>query len=927
MKTFVKGTLSRVVARVIVAAFVFPMLGTALGAGAAHAQPTNTASVIVFTLDNKSGVGGDELAERVTNALRMALEDSGRATVMSAHLSSPTVQRAIAVEKSLTEQDFAPPVSQDSATRIAQALGAQFAFVGVIEAYRFDREAKQVSITLTVQKIDVASGDATSIGVVGRSGDHQGGNGKEGPLMTEAIDDAAYRVVVAALGPVERIKVREPVPTVKPRKSKTKTLLTAAAVIAAIALLANSGGSKSEKSSERAASPVTQAVGTPGASSVQLSWQVASGTTVGGFNIYRAPVTGSSAAPARGGGMGIGARSAAPRKARQATGTFEQISNVAASARSHVDTTASVGQLYTYQIRAVVGGKEATPATCCNAYNTATNAVGPGVPQAPTGVSVTAGIGVLALLVQWIPNQESFVSVYRVHRATSASGPFVEIAEVGETQYNDATGLTAGTTYYYKVGAVGAVETQSAIVSAVAQVGQVAAPSNLQGFPEQDQVRLTWDAPADPSVVGYNVYRDGSLLGQVSGIDTTTYTDTTAVAGETYTYTVRSRAADASESDPSNAVVVGPSEPADNIEVSAQPDSIVANGADVSTLSALVTAAGTPVGGASVTFETDRGTLLLGGEAKGGTLDTTTNSAGVAQCQLQSVVSAIEVAAAVTATTPAVGGGVYSDNTTVTMVPAAPASVEVTLSDPNPPGDGESSVTVTAAVKDQSGLGVAGVTVTFSILPELGAFSPTTAVTNAGGLAQTTLTSTGGWGSATITAAADSIEGTAAINFTPPPTVTLSVNPDQLPAGGVGNTALITATVKYLTGEPAADGTVVCFGFEPNSATTSATGARIAAGEEQATTANGLAYSHLISAPNLDEGDSDFVIAFTDRNGNGVFDAGTTETKGTARVTYTDPPYQVTVTADPGSIPADGTTTSKIVADVRTASPTPSVRG
>ena len=927
MKTFVKGKLSRILARVVMAAFVFPMLAATLGTTAAHAQPPSPASVIVFTLENKSPVGGGELADRVTNALKMALEDSGRATVMSVDTSSPTVQRAITVEKSVTEEDFNLPMDRERAARIAKALGAQFAFVGAIEAYRFDEQAKQASLTLTVQKIDAAGGEPMLIGVVGKSGDHKGSNGKEGPLMTEAIDNAVYQVVEKAFGAAVKpgVKPPEAATTKKEEKGKGWERWIIPAVLIGVLIAVGSGGGKGEAAKPaRIGSPITTPVGTPTGTSVQLSWGVAATATVGGFNIYRAPVTQSAAAPARATRGFTFGRTRAGQTAG-AVGAFVKITSLDGAARSFTDTTATVGSLFVYQIKAIVGGRESNPATCVNFFNSATTFIGPGVPQAPTGVVASKGIGVLAILVKWNPNRESFVTGYRVHRATSAAGPFTQIAQVGSgvTQFNDLSGLTSATTFFYQVGAVGAVESLSQTVSFTAQTGQVAPPTNLQAFPEQNRVRLTWNAPADPSVVGYNIRRDGVQIGQVTGIATTTFTDPNVAAGQTHTYTVRSRAPDGSESVDSNAVTSGPSAPPDAITASAQPTSIVANATSTSALSATVTGSSQPIGGASVTFSTSLGTLLLNGAVRGSSLITTTNSAGLAQCDLRSVRSATTVQATVTATTPKVGGGVLSSQTVVSMVPSQVTSIEVTLSNPNPPGNGLGSTTVTATVKDQIGAGMAGVTVAFSILPELGAFNPVTAATNINGQAQTTLTSTGGFGLATVTATVGSVKGTAQVSFTPPPTVTVSVNPSQLAAGGVGNTALITATVKQTTGEPVADGTLVRFGFEPNDATSSGTGARIAPGEEKALTKNGLAFSHLISPPDLSNGSSDTIAAWTEIVLDGVFTAGSGETKGDAPVTYTDPPFQVTVASDPTSIPADGVSTAKVTADVRTAIPNP----
>jgi chitodextrinase len=64
-------------------------------------------------------------------------------------------------------------------------------------------------------------------------------------------------------------------------------------------------------------------------------------------------------------------------------------------------------------------------------------------------------------------------------------------------------------------------------------------------------VNLSWPAATDNvGVTGYQVFRDGTLLRTVSG---TTYTDTSAATGTTYSYTVKARDA---------AGLVSPSSPA-----------------------------------------------------------------------------------------------------------------------------------------------------------------------------------------------------------------------------------------------------------------------------------------------------------------------------------------------------------------------------
>ena len=70
------------------------------------------------------------------------------------------------------------------------------------------------------------------------------------------------------------------------------------------------------------------------------------------------------------------------------------------------------------------------------------------VPAVPTGLTATAGNGQVAL--SW--SASSGATSYTVKRATSAGGPYTNIANVSATSYTD-TSVTNGTTYYYVVSA------------------------------------------------------------------------------------------------------------------------------------------------------------------------------------------------------------------------------------------------------------------------------------------------------------------------------------------------------------------------------------------------------------------------------------------------------------------------------------------
>ncbi len=78
------------------------------------------------------------------------------------------------------------------------------------------------------------------------------------------------------------------------------------------------------------------------------------------------------------------------------------------------------------------------------------------VPTAPTGITATA-TSYNSINVSWT-DKSSNETGFEVYRSSNSGGPFTIITTTGPnvTSYSDATGLSAGTTYYYRVQAINA---------------------------------------------------------------------------------------------------------------------------------------------------------------------------------------------------------------------------------------------------------------------------------------------------------------------------------------------------------------------------------------------------------------------------------------------------------------------------------------
>ena len=956
MRKLTKGSIATVVVYGLVLAVALP--GLALSAAIATAE-TARAKVVVLPLANNTQVGGAELATRVQQALQTTLAASDRATMISLRASSPAVRRAISIEKTLepSDLDITPPANRAQAERIGRALGADVVLWGSVEEYTSDAKTKQVTIGLSIYKLDLRTDQVNAIAVAGKSAEKVGFAGGEGPLMNEAIDSAVLQAAQQALGigivAGQKPTAPTPAPTIRRKKDKTWQYVGAAIAAAAVIALASKGG-------EGGAAPtppgmVADAIATPTANTVELSWQSPAGASgVTGFNVFRAAMggTGRAARVAR-------AATSRVRVTRQAGG-YSLLAIVGKGDRIYNDTSANVGTLYAYRIAAVAGPVESAQVDFYSYYEMQRGAVGvievgPAWPTAPAMPSATAFLQSVAL--QWSPNPEGFIESYRVYRSSSATGPWDNTTLLGQVAANKSTyedsspGLVAGHVYFYAIGAVTAATSANGRIGPPLQVtftpGKPAPPSNVVAEPRIEGVTLTWTASPDTSVTGYRIFRNGAQIAQVGLV--TTYADTPLAAGS-YAYAVAA-VASATESDRIAAVPspVSPSSPPSALTITPLAGPVVANGTSTANIIATATTAGgSPVQGVEVVFSlvplTGGGTLIAHPSYPATTvpagLRVLTDAAGKAAVRFQAGTNAAATPV-VTARCLGAGGVTLIDSITITLTARQIAGITLAAELTTLPGDGMSTTLLTATVSDQGGGGMPEVTVNFvSQAPTLGVFDPSvpsvpdhaTGVTGPDGKTTATLRSASmnQFGNCVVTATAvGAPAGTPAaqltIHFVAAPRVTVNLDPRVLPAAGLGATSLITATVKYVTGDPVADGTVIRFAFEGGE-TMSNTGALIANGRQRVLTQNGIAYSTLLSAVDLTHGDSDVVWAWIDTDDDGVWD-GSAESLGSAVVTYTDPPFRVSVTAEPMTLPADNRSVSKIVADVRTNVPDASAGG
>ena len=161
-------------------------------------------------------------------------------------------------------------------------------------------------------------------------------------------------------------------------------------------------------------------------------------------------------------------------------------------------------------------------------------------PSTPAGLQVTSS-GVNSVSLSWTASTGSPTS-YNVKRAATSGGTYTTIGTTTAPTVTYTDTVTGGATYYYEVSAVngGGESANSSYVSATPTLGVPSAPTGLAATPDNNQVSLSWTAPAVGSPTSYNVLRGTSsgIYPVTNTTSSTSYTDTGLANGTTYYYVI-----------------------------------------------------------------------------------------------------------------------------------------------------------------------------------------------------------------------------------------------------------------------------------------------------------------------------------------------------------------------------------------------------
>ena len=200
------------------------------------------------------------------------------------------------------------------------------------------------------------------------------------------------------------------------------------------------------------------------------------------------------------------------------------------------------GTTYYYKVRALDANGNAGPYSAVVSVTCRLKLSAPSV----TGGKDSQGRPTL----KW--NAVTGAAKYEVYRSTSRSGTYTKYSTQTSTSYTNSSYLTSGTTYYYKVralGSDGSYGPYSSVASVTYRATSSAVPAEVtmgKATAQGSYITVTWDKAANAA--SYRVYRrvnnssDWNVV--ASSVSGTSYTDWNVEPGVRYTYTVRGVAAD-----------------------------------------------------------------------------------------------------------------------------------------------------------------------------------------------------------------------------------------------------------------------------------------------------------------------------------------------------------------------------------------------
>ena len=217
-------------------------------------------------------------------------------------------------------------------------------------------------------------------------------------------------------------------------------------------------------------------------------------------------------------------------RATSSSGTYTKMYTT--SSLYYTNTSAKPGTTYYYKVCAVMSGNSYATSAFSATRSITCDCAAPSI-----SITVKADSGKPSLTWKAV---EGAVK-YEVYRATSKSGTYTKMYTTTGTSYINST-AKPGTTYYYKVRALGTTEYANSAYSTIKSITcDCAAPSiSITVKADNGKPYLTWKAVE--GATKYEIYRAASKDGTYTKMYTTTslyYTNTSAKPGTTYYYKIK----------------------------------------------------------------------------------------------------------------------------------------------------------------------------------------------------------------------------------------------------------------------------------------------------------------------------------------------------------------------------------------------------
>lgn len=163
--------------------------------------------------------------------------------------------------------------------------------------------------------------------------------------------------------------------------------------------------------------------------------------------------------------------------------------------------------------------------------------------RAPEALQASFGAAKNTINISWSPVERA--SVYKIFRAESADGNFVEIGETSYTSFSDQVS-EEGKWYWYKVRACNAAGCGPDSSAARGYAGRPPKPEGLEASQDEypDKIVISWNAM--PGATYYQVFRDPSPQPGCQGLClladdvlSASYEDKAVRVGLRYRYAIR----------------------------------------------------------------------------------------------------------------------------------------------------------------------------------------------------------------------------------------------------------------------------------------------------------------------------------------------------------------------------------------------------